>query len=250
MSGGKPGPHKIQGIGAGFVPDILNTGIYDGVIPVENDDAFETSRRVAREEGILGRISSGLCYLRGLEGSERAWSRQAGRSDHPKQRGALPFHTIVSIRRAIIEKPIQTSPSGTVEGKSFFKYTYPNIASKGERWARSMILTTYEDWLRWSRTYSVLPLVIKHSLPQDRLISWRWAWEEASTESFVLESGKGGRYTFLGLKASSVIRGTDRRAAISDSDGTLSMADGKPLDLVKEWMAPYRSPGWKAPPSG
>ncbi|MDQ1910921.1 anthranilate synthase component I family protein [Paenibacillus sp. GD4] len=105
-----------------------------------------------------------------------------------------------------------------------------------------MILTTYEDWLRWSRTYSVLPLVIKHSLPQDRLISWQRAWEEASTESFVLESGKGGRYTFLGLKASSVIRGTDRRAAISDSDGTLSMADGKPLDLVKEWMAPYRSP--------
>ncbi|WP_284642773.1 cysteine synthase A [Paenibacillus silviterrae] len=67
LSGGKPGPHKIQGIGAGFVPDILNTGIYDGVIPVENDDAFETSRRVAREEGILGGISSGAAIFAALK---------------------------------------------------------------------------------------------------------------------------------------------------------------------------------------
>jgi cysteine synthase len=67
LSGGKPGPHKIQGIGAGFVPDILNTGIYDGVIPVENDDAFETSRRVAKEEGILGGISSGAAIFAALK---------------------------------------------------------------------------------------------------------------------------------------------------------------------------------------
>lgn len=67
LSGGKPGPHKIQGIGAGFVPDILNTSIYDAVIPVENDDAFATARRVAREEGILGGISSGAAIFAALK---------------------------------------------------------------------------------------------------------------------------------------------------------------------------------------
>ncbi len=67
LSGGKPGPHKIQGIGAGFVPQILNTGIYDEVITVENEDAFATSRRVAKEEGILGGISSGAAIFAALK---------------------------------------------------------------------------------------------------------------------------------------------------------------------------------------
>lgn len=67
LSGGKPGPHKIQGIGAGFVPEILNTEIYDGVITIENEDAFETSRRVAKEEGILGGISSGAAISAALQ---------------------------------------------------------------------------------------------------------------------------------------------------------------------------------------
>ncbi|GFZ99499.1 cysteine synthase [Paenibacillus marchantiophytorum] len=67
LSGGKPGPHKIQGIGAGFVPDILNTKIYDEIIAVENEDAFETSRRVAKEEGILGGISSGAAIFAALK---------------------------------------------------------------------------------------------------------------------------------------------------------------------------------------
>ncbi|CAG7656390.1 cysteine synthase A [Paenibacillus allorhizosphaerae] len=67
LSGGQPGPHKIQGIGAGFVPDILNTNVYDEVIPVENDEAFETSRRVAKEEGILGGISSGAAIFAALK---------------------------------------------------------------------------------------------------------------------------------------------------------------------------------------
>jgi len=67
LSGGKPGPHKIQGIGAGFIPAILNTGIYDEVITVENEDAFDTSRRVAREEGILGGISSGAAIFAALK---------------------------------------------------------------------------------------------------------------------------------------------------------------------------------------
>ena len=59
LSKGVAGPHKIQGIGAGFVPDTLNTNIYDEIIPVENDDAFKTGRAIARKEGVLIGISSG-----------------------------------------------------------------------------------------------------------------------------------------------------------------------------------------------
>lgn len=59
LSKGVAGPHKIQGIGAGFVPDTLNTKVYDEIIPVENDDAFATGRELARKEGLLVGISSG-----------------------------------------------------------------------------------------------------------------------------------------------------------------------------------------------
>ena len=59
LSGGQPGPHKIQGTGAGFVPEVLNTKIYNDVITVTNDDAIETARRLARDEGILVGISAG-----------------------------------------------------------------------------------------------------------------------------------------------------------------------------------------------
>lgn len=59
LSKGVSGSHKIQGIGAGFIPDVLNTGIYDEIIPVENDDAFDRARELARTEGVLVGISSG-----------------------------------------------------------------------------------------------------------------------------------------------------------------------------------------------
>lgn len=67
LSGGSPGPHKIQGIGAGFVPDTLNTEIYDEIIKVANEEAFEQARRAAKEEGILGGISAGAAIHAALQ---------------------------------------------------------------------------------------------------------------------------------------------------------------------------------------
>jgi cysteine synthase len=67
LSGGKPGPHKIQGIGAGFVPKVLNTEILDQVITVENEQAFETARRLAKEEGLLVGISTGANVFAALQ---------------------------------------------------------------------------------------------------------------------------------------------------------------------------------------
>jgi cysteine synthase A len=71
LSGGPKGPHPIQGIGAGFVPDVLNTQIYDEIIRVKNDDALETARRVAREEGLLIGISSGAATWAALQVAHR-----------------------------------------------------------------------------------------------------------------------------------------------------------------------------------
>ena len=72
LSGGAKGPHPIQGIGAGFVPSILDTTSYDEVIRVRSDDAFAVARRLAREEGILGGISSGAAVWAALRVAERA----------------------------------------------------------------------------------------------------------------------------------------------------------------------------------
>ena len=71
LSGGQPGPHKIQGIGAGFVPEVLNTKIIDEIITVTNEKAFETAREMAREEGILCGISSGAAVWAALETARR-----------------------------------------------------------------------------------------------------------------------------------------------------------------------------------
>ncbi len=71
LSGGAKGPHPIQGIGAGFVPEILDTGVYDEIVKVEADDAMETARRSAREEGLLVGISSGAALWAAIEVAKR-----------------------------------------------------------------------------------------------------------------------------------------------------------------------------------
>ncbi|PZX10525.1 cysteine synthase A [Breznakibacter xylanolyticus] len=71
LSGGQPGPHKIQGIGAGFVPDVLNTGVYDEVIRVKNEDAIDTAHHAATEEGILCGYSSGAALWAAVQVANR-----------------------------------------------------------------------------------------------------------------------------------------------------------------------------------
>lgn len=71
LSGGKPGPHKLQGIGAGFVPKVLNTSVYDEIFKVRNDDAFRMGRQLARKEGVLAGISSGAAAYAAVEVAKR-----------------------------------------------------------------------------------------------------------------------------------------------------------------------------------
>jgi len=119
-----------------------------------------------------------------------------------------------------------------------------------------MILTTMEQWREWASTYTMLPYVIKVGLADDRIASWEGAWQQAAADSFVLESGKGGRYTFFGLRPTSTIRGkgTDAEIVInatsidymqgltSPYQSSMTRVQGAPLDMVKQWMAPYVSP--------
>jgi len=75
LTGGKPRPHKIQGIGAGFIPKILNTKIYDEIIEVSNEEAYKTCRRIAKEEGILVGISSGANVYAAMQVAKRPENR-------------------------------------------------------------------------------------------------------------------------------------------------------------------------------
>ncbi|WNR44795.1 anthranilate synthase component I family protein [Paenibacillus roseipurpureus] len=105
-----------------------------------------------------------------------------------------------------------------------------------------MILTTLEQWRQWSQTYTMLPYVIKLGLADDRIASWADAWKDASPTSFVLESGKGGRYTHFGLHPTSAIHGKGFEATITLPSTPSIQLKGKPLDVVKQWMSAYHSP--------
>ncbi|WP_010279322.1 anthranilate synthase component I family protein [Paenibacillus senegalensis] len=112
------------------------------------------------------------------------------------------------------------------------------------------VLTTLQQWQHWTgEGFSMLPYVVRHPLAQgeDRPLTWQRAWRDYPA-SFVLESGKSGRYTFLGLEPIEILEGKDQRGLLKTADGQAVRLEGKPLRLLEKWMKPYRSPRLEAAP--
>ncbi|MFC5653366.1 anthranilate synthase component I family protein [Paenibacillus solisilvae] len=108
-----------------------------------------------------------------------------------------------------------------------------------------MNATAFKDWLTWrEQGFNSLPVWYKRSLNhEDRPSSWESAWKAASAHAFVLESGKDGRYTYLGLHPSSVIRGKGMIAeAVDSASSSITRYDYKPLEAVRSWMSAYKAP--------
>lgn len=108
-------------------------------------------------------------------------------------------------------------------------------------------VTTIVQWEAWARdrerTYTQLPFVKKYELGRAELpLSWRRAWDFAAEASFVLESGRSGRYTYLGLRPRSIILGKGGEAVVSEENGIGRVWTGTPLELVKNWMEGIRGP--------
>lgn len=116
------------------------------------------------------------------------------------------------------------------------------------RGSLTVIKTSFEQWIDWAKesSYTMLPVISCTKWKGERGLSsvpsWEAAWEQAGLNSFVLESGKAGRYTILGLDPYSVIRGTNDHAEVWTTEGTHTIQRCHPLQAVKQWMRPYRSP--------
>ncbi|WP_283246457.1 anthranilate synthase component I family protein [Paenibacillus sp. Marseille-Q4541] len=117
------------------------------------------------------------------------------------------------------------------------------------------VSTTYDEWKAWSKEeWTLLPYIIKMKLKKPSMPhSWKPAWEQASPYAFVLESGKGGKYTYLGLCPVSIITGKGKKAEVKDLDVSKeasekytfhlqSTMEGEPLQLIEDWIRPYRAP--------
>lgn len=106
-------------------------------------------------------------------------------------------------------------------------------------------LGSLEQWNQWINSgYTVLPYIKIYSLDDgaDRIPDWQEAWREADANSFVLESGKDGRYTFLGLSPVSVISGKGDHAIVKYGNDRSEQVQAEPLDAIKQWMSPYHAP--------
>jgi para-aminobenzoate synthetase component I len=110
-----------------------------------------------------------------------------------------------------------------------------------------LIITTRNNWEEWLPSYTMLPFVQVFPLEVQRVPGWDVWWKQSGREAFVLESGKGGRYTIAGYNPVSVLQGKGDRGAITDWFNGMPAAStpvsGDPLWLIEEWLAPWRTPG-------